>query len=248
MRLRQVDEASTDWLRSRRRLEDLRDLTAALGLAGNIPGRPSLLAIPADFTLDQARTRLADLDRSYRRWREWPSQPLPDAALAEVHRAAETSYRNLMPAGQKVVLNQLNQLTPDGRDTPELWRDLRSWLGSAADFRDWRELAGYLARLSDAKADDPVNALASFLRQDRFELEIVSLVLTLPDDLKARPAGPLVLHHHAGAEVRPVVNYVLQGDGIQDPRRRVTRYTLVRQGAMCPSSTAPATSSGPKCR
>lgn len=239
LRLRKVDEANTEWQRSRRRLEDLRDLSAALGLAGNIPGRPSLLAIGPKFTLEQSRGRIVELDRTYRRWREWPGQQLPDAVLGEIHRAAETSYKNLLPAGQEVVLRQLQQLTPDGRETPELWRDLRGWLATAADFRDWRELAAYLNRLYDPKAEDPVSALANFLRQDRFDLEVYTLVLTIPDDLKARPNGPLALHHHAGAEVRPVANFMMQGDGVADPRRRVTRYTFVRQGPNVPITYRP---------
>src|SRR5581483_10622808 len=161
-------------------------------LAGQVPGKPALLAIPATgLPLDQARARLQELDKAYPRWRDWLAEPLPDAVAGEVRGAAAASYRNLLPAGREAVLAQLQRVSPDGRETAERWRQLRDWAASPPELKDWRELATLLARLADPRALDPVTALADFLRRDRFDLELQTLTVTIPDDVKVRPVGKL---------------------------------------------------------
>src|SRR5262249_62333580 len=96
-------------------------LTAALGLAGTLPDRPALLRIPeTGFTLEQARQRWQELDKNYPRFREW-SVPadVPDSVAAELRRAAEGSYHNLLKIGQEVVLRQLPQGGAKRRGTPQ---------------------------------------------------------------------------------------------------------------------------------
>src|SRR5205085_9909766 len=111
--------------------------------------------------------------------------------------------------------------------TPERWRAVADWLPSAAELRDWRELATVLLRLSEPNAEDPVTALAAFLRRDRFELELRSLRLTIPDDLKdqhLRPQGPLRAYVQEAARNVHKLTFRPDVEGVHDARRRVTAY------------------------
>lgn len=232
-RFDRVAEARAAWLVLRQRLQRLRDLSAALGLAGKLPGRPPLLDLPAPphFTADLARVRLQELERTYPRFQqEFVRFDLPDAVVGEVERAARRSYDHAIEAGREVVLRHLLD-AGDGRESPEAWRRLLPWLAAPQDLQAWRAIAATLARLQDPDALDPVTALDLFLRHDRFDLDLGHLTLDLPDDLKLRPAGRLAIHHRPGGEARPPLLYEVVGDGRRDVRRRVTVYTLRPLGA-----------------
>jgi hypothetical protein len=232
-RFDRIAEDRTTWDAARQRLQRLRDLTAALGLAGTLPGRPPLLEIPPPprFTAEQARGRLQELEKTYPRYQqEFKLTDLPDAALGEIRRAARTSYENAIAAGQEVVLRHLRDVCPEGRETVEGWRRLRPWLASPEDLQAWRVLATLLARLQDPAALDPVTALDVFVAQERFDLDLRRLTLEIPDDLKVRPAGPFALTLRTGGD-RIVLEFEQAGDGRRDARRRVTAYAFRPTGA-----------------
>jgi hypothetical protein len=228
-----VVEARQDWEKARQRLEDLRDLAVALGMTGPQPGKPSLLRIPPGFTVEQASARLQELKTAYPRHAEWTAADilsrwtaagLPEAVAGELRRAAEASYRNLIRAGQELVLRQLQRVSPDGRETPERWREVRAWLVTTTQLTEWDRLAVLLARLADPRAESPVAALAAFLAQDRIDLDLQSFTLQVPDELRVRPAGRLTIYYRTGSDVLTFRRF---GDDQRDPRRRVTMYTFI---------------------
>ena len=226
----QVVEARTEWDDARQRLERLRDLVAALGLAGNVPGRPGSLPIPPGFTADQARARLQELEKAYAQLAEWTIPAgLPDAIAVELRRAAETNYQNLVQAGQDVVLRQLQRVSKD-RETPQGSRGARlvGQHDAAAQLERVGPHPGSPRRPEGGRPRGRIER--AFLRQDRFELELRSLTLQIPDDLKVRPVGPLTVYHRPDGEARSLT-FKLLGEGRRDPRRRVTSYTLVPEGA-----------------
>jgi hypothetical protein len=227
-RVEKVVEAREAWEAGKQRLQRLRDLSTALGLAGTALGaQPAPLDLPPGFSADQARARLQDLERYYPRFQqEFVLAGLPDAAVGEVKRAAQTRYERALDAGQQVVLRHLQQVSPEGRETVEGWRRLRPWLASPEELQGWRVLANVLLRLHTPEAEDPIAALDAFLRQDRFDLEMRRLLLEIPNDLDVRPAGKLTVHHYVGQEQRPALVYELSGDPQRDPRRQVTIYTF----------------------
>src|SRR5262249_7810209 len=91
-------------------------------------------------------------------------------------------------------------------------------------------LATLLAHLQNPEAEDPVTALASFLQQDRFELEMRRFLLEIPDDLRVRPVGKLSIYHRSGEQNRPTLVYELAGDPQPDVRRQATTYSLRPEG------------------
>ena len=224
-----VAEARGEWERVRKGLERLGDITAALGLAGVLPGQSPLLRIPeSGFTLEQSRSRWHELEKSYAGFREWTiPADLPDSVATELRRAADGSYRNLLRIGQEVVLRQLRAVASNGQETPQAWKEVGKWLANPDELRDWRELATFLARLREPKAEDPVKALATFLQQDTFKLEINRLSLHLPDDLRLRPVGKLTIFHGSGEKGRPVLSFHVEGEESRDVRRRITSFPFV---------------------
>ncbi len=230
LRFHRVEDIRSDWEKLKQRLEGLRDLTMALGLAGSQAEKPPVLDIPAGVSVEQVRPRWQELEKSYPGYEKWPSLTLPDAAVPEVRQAADVSYKNAIAAGQDAILRQLQQLSPDGKETPQRWQELRQWLaGNPPELNGWRELVRLLARLRNPKSEDPVAALSEFLRQDRFELELTQITLVIPDDLKARPVGNLVIvHRPASGETR--LSFVQRGAGQHEAEGRQTRYTFVPEG------------------
>jgi hypothetical protein len=232
-RFDEVSQARSEWTAARQRLDGVRDLATALGVGGAQAGRPALLRIPppSGFTVDQAGERLQALDKAYPSYRQWslPADLAPGIA-AELRRALEVSYDNLVKAGRDAVLRQFQRISTDGKETPERWKQVRDWLAANEPLRDWDRLALIVVRLLDPKADDPVPALVTFLGQDRFELELRGLSLHVPDDLKKRPVGRLAVYHRSGDETKPTLSFRILGEGRRDPRRRVTTYTLVPEG------------------
>jgi hypothetical protein len=233
LRFERIVENRAAWDAVKQRLLRLRDLTAALGLAGTLPNRPPLLEIPPPprFTADQARGWLLELEKTYPRFaQEFRLPDLPDAVVGEIKRAAHTSYDNAIAAGREVVLRHLRDASPEGRESLDGWRRLRPWLASPDDLQAWRVLTTLLARLHNPDAEDPVAALDAFVQRDRFELIVSRFTLEIPDDLKVRPAGRFALAVWNEGE-RQTLEFEQAGDGRRDARRRVTAYNFRPVGA-----------------
>jgi len=225
LRFERVADARADWDKRKQDLELLAALTAALGLPGAAALTPPTLQIPAEnFTIEQARSRLRELEKSYPTYKKWSGMALPDAADASVRQTAKGNYERVLVPAQEILLRQLQQLSPDGRETPERWRGLRDWVASTQELSGWRELATLLAGLAGPKAGDPVTELLAFLKQDRFDLELRGLTLTIPDALKARPVGNLVLYDRTGDNPPVTYKFVPAGEPQHDPLHGLTRY------------------------
>jgi hypothetical protein len=237
LRFTRVEEARNDWITRKQQLSGLTNLIAALGLAGAESRTPALLYIPDEgLTVEQASRRHQELAKSYPGYAAWPEkltqwekQGPPLLVIMLLRDIAEANYRRLLPAGQSLILAKLEQLCPDGRETPARWRTLRDWLAGTQDLTGWRELAAFLAKLHDPRGEDPVAALLNFLRQDRFDLDLQTLTLVVPDDAKLRPTGKITVYHRAGDE-RITLTFGQQGEGERDPKKALTRYTFVPEG------------------
>jgi hypothetical protein len=219
-----VTAVRDNWEMVRRRLEGVRDLSAALGLPGPLPGR-SPLDIPVGFQADQAAGRLQELQKLYPRFQqEFNLSDLPEAIVAEIRQTARARYEHAIKAGQDVVLRHLKEVSPGGRESLEGWRRLQPWLSAPEDLKDWRALAVVLARLQEPAAEDPAGALDAFLRRERFDINLRRLAVEIPDDSKVRPEGKLLVHHFSGGEKTPPLTFEPTGEERHDARRRVTRY------------------------
>jgi hypothetical protein len=229
-RIDRVAEARDNWEKLRHSLERLRDLSAALGLAGTEPDR-SPLDIPAGFQADQAANRLRELQKNYPRFQqEFSLSDLPEAIIAEVRQAAHTRYENALKAGQEVVLRHLKEVGTEGRESPQAWRRLRSWLAAPEELKAWRVLATVLARLQDPSAGDPVSSLDAFLGRERFDITLKRLMLDIADDTNVRPEGKLQVHHTSAGTEKAPLTFELTGEERHDARRRVTQYGLQPAG------------------
>src|SRR5437763_12835837 len=108
----------------------------------------------------------------------------PEAMRGEVRQAARTSYQYLLPPGQARVLRQLREAGKGPEETRERWEAVRQWLKAPEDLAGWRVLALVLRRLHDPEsAQDPVNALADFLAQTSFNVEVRGATLEVPYDV-----------------------------------------------------------------
>ncbi len=210
----------------RRRLDRVEDALQHLGqqaalfrLAGTVAGRPALLEIPLDLTLERIPARLAQLRESYPDFRP---RPLPDevplGVAQELRAAALANYQNLLEPARLLVAKQLSDSKNGGRaslagnESAKAWIQLaEGWLATKADqeLGPWRELAMLLLRLAQAEEPpDPLARLNSFLRQERFHLPLGSVTLELPGTVSAdgqsvtglRPVGPLVIRARAAPD------------------------------------------------
>src|SRR5262249_9473161 len=104
MRFDRVEDARKDWEPVKRRLEHLRDVIAAMGLAGKFPeGDRQPLDIPERCTLSQVRSHFQKLKQLYPHLtKENVAANLPEAVGAEVRRAARASYGRLVETGREV--------------------------------------------------------------------------------------------------------------------------------------------------
>ena len=90
-----------------------------------------------------------------------------------------------------------------------------------------------LARWLDAQPDDPISALGTFLKQDRFDVELRGLRLVIPDDLKEnrlRPQGDLVISVQSADNAVTTLNFRLTDEGVRDAGRRATAYAFAPEG------------------
>lgn len=223
-----VAQAKAEWEEAKPRLEQVRNVAAALGLAGPVKDRPAVLDVPKGVTLEQARDRLKEMQKTYPNYKtEFTLADLPDAMKPEVRQAARTSYDFLIEPARAEVLRQLRQ-TGSGKETPARWAAVRDWLKDPPELEAWRVLALTLARLQSLDAVDPVTALAAFLQKTSFPIQIRSLTLELPDDLKVRlpDSAKFELYHPAGAGDKPALVLQNTGEGRRDAARRVWTYTF----------------------
>jgi hypothetical protein len=233
MRFNRVAEARSVLDAVRQRLERVRDMGAALGLIGPLADRPALLVIPKapDFTVADARARLLDLQKAYPRYKdEFVTADLPDAVASPLRKAARVNYEKLLDPARDEVLKHLQAVSPDGKETIEHWRDVRTWLTAPEELASWRALARVLGRLNDPDWGDPLNALVAFLGRDRFDLDLKDLALEIPYDLDVKPAGKLSIFHPATNNGGPALTFEI-GSPQTDDQRRVRMYRLRSEGA-----------------
>jgi hypothetical protein len=230
LRFDKVAEAQADWEAERRRLGRLLDVAAALGLAEQVKGRPPVLVVPRDFTLEQARARVQELQQAYPNYKtEFVLKDLPDAAVRDVQEAAGTNYKYLLAPAQALVLRKLQEAGRGAAETPARWGPVRDWLKSPDELAAWRVLATAVAGLNRADAADPVTALAAFLQQPRFTVEVQRLTVEIPEGLKVRPAADAslsVYHPEAPDDRKPALVFEQSGEGQRDPQKRVWTYTF----------------------
>lgn len=221
-----VTKARDDWDEVAAKLRQRQELVTALGLIEPKPERPALLKIPAEFTAEQAAGRLAELAKTYPDCKVWSIDDLPWRVRRELAAAAEASGKNLLAGGQKEILEQLQRLSPDGKETPELWRKLRDWLGSPKALQPWHELTLVVTHFYDS--EDPLERLKTFLDQGQYGIELQRLVLRLPSALKIVPAGKLAVFHGVGKDdPRTLLWFKQLGDARRDDGDQSTRYTFV---------------------
>lgn len=221
-----VEEARADLGRVRKRLEAVRDLSAALGLGG--PPGQAVLVIPNGVSAEDAAKRLQELRKTFPNYeKEFTLPGLPDAARGDVRQAARTSYAPLLEAGRPVILRHLQEASPGGPETPKTWQAIRPWLADPPELASWRVLARLLVQLSepDRPEPDPVAELATFLGRDRFDLNLRGLTLELPDALKVRPDGELTVYHRPAQGAEAALAFRL-GDRQHDANRGVSSYPL----------------------
>jgi GTPase SAR1 family protein len=193
----EVAEARSEWNVIRLRLERVRDMSAALGLAGTVADRPAVLKIPPppNFTLDDTYGRAQEMERAYPGWRDFSQDDLPENVPGLFAPVARGYYENLLEPARKVVLKRLQDVSPDGKESLARWRSLRPWLERPDELSAWRNLARALGRIANANWSDPVNDLAAFVMENRFRIEIQRMKFEVPRALGIKPAGRLEVFH-----------------------------------------------------
>lgn len=200
-----VDQARKSWEAVRDRLTHLRDLGDALGLTAG-PDRPEAVFVlpepgPMVDSTKLPGARLAALLRGYPRetedYREWElgnfrDPTMPGELADRLDRSFRTGARHV-----QALLRARMGTEPEQQDTPEWWRTTADALGdSATPFSEWGRFLHLLARLRNSAAPNPVAELASFLRQEKFDLNLQGFDLLIPPDLglgKVVPAGPFTI-------------------------------------------------------
>ncbi len=223
-----VAEARTQWEEVRHNLERVRDVSLALGVATDA-SRPAPLQIPSPprFTVADAARRSEELRQAYPQFqKEFTLRGLPEAILGEVRAAARESYDHAIAAGREVVLQHLRDAAPGSDETPARWRALAGWLEHPSDLESWRVLVLVLSRLQEPTPEEPVPALAAFIQESQFKLEIERWTLELPDDLKLRPAGEVLIYHAATNPDGPALKLAPAGESQRDAQRHVSSYVF----------------------
>jgi hypothetical protein len=234
-----VEQARQDWQATGERLRHLRDLTDAIGLTTGPGSREAVLDLPEPLpaltnSKGLAAARLAGLRTAYP-LPAYPSDEYPEWAVAHfpdpVRKAVALRLQSIFETGVRHVRRLIGQAAPTP-ETAEGWRKVADTLLQDPELKAWGRLLGLYRRWMDpTTAADPVAELVEFLRRDRFELNMESIQVAIPDDLlgsRATPAGRLVVTHTpAGGE--PVeYPYRQEGEGKRD--RPMTTYTFVPAG------------------
>jgi hypothetical protein len=204
----------------------LRDLVAALGLGGQPAGRAPL-NLTSSFTVDQAASRVQELEKLYPGFRDsFNLNGLPEGAAEQIRQAARLRNEYAIAAGQAVVLRHLNEAMAGQKESYESWKKLLPWLAAPEELSSWRVLATVLARLQDSAAVDPVNALEAFIRLNKIDLSIRQLTLEIPDDAQVRPDGSFTIYNRKiPGETTPYV-FERTGEERRDLAKGVMLYTF----------------------
>jgi hypothetical protein len=235
-----VGQARQDWVVTRDRLRHLRDLTDALGLTTG-PGTPSaILDLPeplpdATGSRDLAAARLGALRAAFPP-PTYPSDEYPEWAAANfpdpVRQVLERRLRAVFDTGVRHARRLIGAAAPDP-EAYEGWRRVADTLLQEPAMLAWGRLLGQLRRWADPDAPEanPVEQLAEFLRRDRFELNLRSIRVAIPDDLLAQravPAGRLVVTHTPAGGQPAEYPFRQEGEGTRE--RPVTVYTFTPDG------------------
>ena len=219
-----------EWLRSRSKLEIMRDLATALGIVGE-PAAALLDFAPTPPTADinrYAAQRIESLRIAFPNFAKWSLAPLPDPLQQEIRKKLQRSFDQLTLYGQQMILQRFRQSKPNGDDTPNDWREIAAWLKSPS-VQEFRQLIAYVAQVFDAAAEDPAAAAIAFLERPSFELQLKELTLTIPNNI---PQGPFVpgeelyvfLRPQGATSVRATLSFRidrnLTTEGVRDKRYR----------------------------
>lgn len=232
-----VDQGRRNWEFIRDRLTQLRDLGDALGLTAG-PDRPEAVFVlpepgPGVDSAKLAETRMAALLRSYPRetedYREWQLKRFRDPAqpgeLADrLDRALRTGARHV-----QLLLRERLGTNPDQKDTPGDWRATAAALGdSTTPFPEWGRFLFLIAKVRSEGAANPIEELAAFLRQDKFEMNPAGFDVVLPLDLglnKVVPNGPLAITVVPQGGQGVTRSFKQSGDGVREGAGTSYRFT-----------------------
>jgi GTPase SAR1 family protein len=201
-----VYHARKQWEATRDHLSHLKDLADALGLTTG-PGRPeAALAIPEPSPgVDSgslASLRWASLLKNFNHelndFEQWQVTRFRDPGRSLLDAQLEKSFRNGVRHVQMLLERKLEPLGPHNA-TPEHWRQLAAEIGNpASQFLAWGRLLHLIARLRNPDATNPVVELINFLRQGKFELNLLGFELRNPSLEGLVPLGSLLVTHFRG--------------------------------------------------
>ncbi|MGL4550263.1 MAG: hypothetical protein ACRC33_03665, partial [Gemmataceae bacterium] len=229
LRFDRVLSARAGWEADREKLRRLLDVSSALGLVPATDERPAVLTFGPDFTLGQARERLAQLQKAYPDFaKTFAREGLPLPPLA---RTIRSRYEALLAPARAEVLRQLKLGGTDAEETPKRWEAVRAWLKEPTELAAWRQLAGLLVRMEDPLAEDPVAALAGFLNREAFDLALDSVLVEIPAIRAIAPRAEATFDLFLPATGKqPALSFRPSGEPRKDDERRVTVYTFRGDG------------------
>ena len=213
------------WEQRRNNLASVRDLIAALGLAGAGVEPPPVLAFPKTFSLDDAAERATLLKKHYpRAATDLSLAALPVSVKQQVMREARRSYENL--------LRPVRELVAQEAGAAEDWDKVRRLVRSPRELENWRTLARALTPLLDGPSRDPVEELDAFVRERSYRLNPLRFVLEVPANSAARarpPATAVLTIEYVKGDEKSVLSFPLDNTKTEeDPVNRVTRYVFSR--------------------
>jgi hypothetical protein len=216
------------WEKRRSQLAGVRNLIAALGLAGPGVEPPPVLDFPERFTLDMARERAALLKKHYPKFAvDFSLEPLPLNVRQQVVREARHFYENLLRPVRELVAKEVG--------SPEDWGRVRRLLRSPRDLEDWRLLAKAVTPLLGGLPRDPVQELENFLQPGTaFPIRPTKLVLEVPDNSAPRVKPPatavLTIEYTPKTGDSATATFTLDNTRTEtDTANRMTRYVFTRQ-------------------
>ena len=215
------------WEKRRTQLAAVRNLIAALGLAGPGVEPPPVLDFPERFTLEMAKDRAAQLRKYYPKFAaDFALEPLPPAVRGQVMREARHFYENLLRPVRELVAKEVG--------SPEEWDRVRRRLRDPQNLDDWRLLARAITPLLGGPPRDPVQELEIFLKPGTvFAIKPARLVLEVPDNSAPRvkpPATAVLTIEYAPEKGDPVKQtFALDNTRTEpDTANRLTRYVFTR--------------------
>ncbi len=228
LRYESVFDARLTWFQRRDRLEQVLNLTSALGLVPASLRRPAVLVFPDELSLSACKVRLEELRQAYPEYdTTFTRSGLPDLIQPFVRQKARVLYQILLPPARREVLHQFQQRGPGNEETQTSWQSVRLWLAKPVELDDWRLLARVIRKLDDPNLPDPVDELAEFLGKSSFTLNLRTLRLTIPVRTGLRPrAEARLLVHRPDNEKRPLLEFEPIGTAERDEEQGLDRYTF----------------------